>query len=243
MTKSVWFLDYDGSLCPHQEAWEERAYNPEDIVEILTQLKRQSLGAYWNTGRRIESLGGIHTKFLDTSGYFVHGSVFWNSEEKTSKILSPHLPADFKNNTQKLLTAHKSLRLEIKETSMRIAPVKLQDLEHVAVLMPELSQIASNKDWHWTLGHRGAELLAKSFNKSFALKEVLSFPDMKKSIPVVIGDDVLDRPAVEEAFKHNGFAFLVGDGCGWVTEIPHQPWQVIFCEHPKRVHDLILKLL
>jgi 16S rRNA C1402 (ribose-2'-O) methylase RsmI len=35
----------------------------------------------------------------------------------------------------------------------------------------------------------------------------------------------------------------VGDACGWVTELKHRPQQIVFCETPARVHELLERLL
>ena len=78
LARSAWFLDYDGTLCPHLEVWEERGYRVEDISSAVNNLAKKSCKVMWNTGRRPESLGGVKKQFLDYSGYFIHGSVFWD---------------------------------------------------------------------------------------------------------------------------------------------------------------------
>ncbi len=226
--KDLWFfLDFDGSLCPHLEVWEERTYDPHDILGVVDKLARKSGGMYWNTGRRPESLGSVLPEFLKYPGYFIQGSLRWDPQQKTGTLCGPPLPAGLAEHYQKLLQEEGRLRLEVKASSLRIAPYQSGDMSELAKFILKHPLPPSHADWVWHVGARGAELLSREYNKGFAIRDVASRVGSEKRFkPVVIGDDLLDRPAVEEALSRQGYAILVGEHCGWATEIEHKAWQV-----------------
>ena len=233
---TAWFLDYDGSVCPHLEVWEERVYDPIEILATVEGLRDVGAQVIWNTGRRPESLGGVHAGFLGFDGYFVHGSVHWHAEPKPglAEILAPRVPAKLIALAEALSAKHKEYRLEVKPTSLRLNPFHGHTMHGLREAMVELLA-ATSGEWHWIVGPRGAELLAKDFDKSVALKREVK----AGMVPVAVGDDLLDRPAIEAALRAGGYAVIVGEGCGWVTEIPHQAEQLVYCESPREVLDLI----
>jgi hypothetical protein len=238
LPRTRWFFDYDGSLCPHQEVWEERNYRTDEILNCLLRLAKVCDGVFWNTGRRVESLASVNTSFLDFPGYFVQGSVFWDAKNSESRQLGPSLPRACAEAFTEALRSDTDLRLEIKTTGLRIAPLTAAAFNR---LKPFLSAHDSlrPRHWNWIVGHRGAELLADDWDKGTSIRrEVEGHP----SIPVGVGDDLLDRPAAEEVLRRGGFMIMVGEGCGWVTEVPHRPWQLIYCDKPANVHTLIRKL-
>lgn len=239
----VFFLDFDGSLCPHLEVWEERSYDPVAIQTLLNHVQAQSQGMFWNTGRRVESLASVHEDFLKFSGYFIQGSVFWDSILKKQSLVGPSLPQKLATFYEQHLVEFSSLRLEIKPSSLRIAPYQSASLEEVSdFLVKEILPAEFNKTWKWHVGSRGAELLAVGHDKSFALRDFYSKNNHSKAMPVVVGDDILDRPAIEESIKRGGYAILVGEHCGWATEIEHKAWQVSYCDHPNDALHLLASL-
>lgn|GEM_PF-1250866 len=223
------FLDFDGSLCPHLEVWEGQAYDPQEIYGVVESLARKSGGVYWNTGRRVESLGSVLSDFLLFSGYFIQGSLRWDASSKKSVLVGPALPEALTQHYQKLLEGQGLLRLEIKASSLRIAPYQNVNMTELQKFILKNPLPQGNAGWVWHVGARGAELLSTEYNKGFAIRDVEStLPASQAFKPVVIGDDLLDRPAVEEALKREGYAILVGEHCGWATEIEHKAWQIEF---------------
>ncbi len=241
LDRSLWFFDYDGSLCPHLEIWEKRSYEPKEIVKLLNRLTKTGAQVYWNTGRRVESLESLDKEYLNHSGYFVQGSFFWDATKHEAVRLAPELPATFVIELQNEFKKYPLYRLEIKPTSMRIAPLEGVSMD----AMPQLlKKMVTNtpQNWKWLIGHRGAELLPEGFDKGSGLLSTLKL-SAKKSIPIAIGDDLFDKPAVEAALQNNGYAILVGEGCGWITEVAHSSEQIIFFENPEALHRWILELL
>jgi len=236
-------LDFDGSLCPHLEVWEGQAGDPQEICNVVSKLAAQSGGVYWNTGRRVESLGSLLSDFLLFSGYFVQGSIRWDAGIKKATLVGPEVPAELVTMYQKLLESESRLRLELKPSSLRVAPyqnVNMAELHKFILLNPLPAPI---KGWVWHVGARGAELLSTEYNKSFAIRDVVSRVEPGQAFkPVVIGDDLLDRPAVEEALKREGYAILVGEHCGWATEIEHKAWQVEFFNEPHQALEFLKSL-
>ena len=240
LPQTVWFFDYDGSVCPHTEVWEERTYDAMEIHSWVRRLAGAVRGLYWNTGRRPESLAGVYSGFREFPGYYVQGSV-WCDRDGEPEVLGPLLDPKVAQAYQELIKGFPHLRLEIKKTGLRVAPVGTRNLKPLKSFLAQHSS-STPSGWIWHQGHRGAELLAKGFDKSVALvRELPKFPP--GTIPVVVGDDSLDRPAFEEALRCGGYAVPVGDDCGWITEIPHRAHQIVFCETPTSTQELVLGLL
>lgn len=243
LDQSVWFFDYDGSLCPHTEIWEERAYDPQGILQILSDFESRIAALYWNTGRRLRSLAEVDEGFLRFSGYFMHGTSYWDAGERRETVLSPHLPKDFVESfTEKIASESGWLKFEVKATGLRIAPIKLNQLDR---LYSWSEGLLSPDGFTWHQNHRAVELAPDSFDKGSAIRHALSKLKVKKAnpLPVAIGDDVSDRAAIAEVLKLGGHALLVGEGCGWITEIPHRADQINFFEAPIDVHRFLQNLL
>lgn len=231
--RCAWFLDYDGTLCPHTEVWEERVYNPHEIYSSVLQANRNSKGVMWNTGRRVESLRGVSESFLNFSGFFIQGSVLWDAKEKAHKVIGHKFPEVLAESLMNQFRFENQYKLEIKETGARLAPVRRTQRKFIRKFVESLNYTLP-ADWEWRIGDRGAEILHSGFSKglsvAYAYKNKLVDED---AIPVVAGDDLFDRSAMEFALARGGYAILVGEGCGWITEIPHRSSQVIFFREPK----------
>ncbi len=234
LSKSVYFLDYDGTLCPHLEVWEGVGYNPQDIQVTVQNLARKSLGVWWNTGRRTESLQAVNNELIKYPGFFVQGSVYWNPIEGKKELIGKELPQSFVTALSERMRSEEShYRLEIKPTAARVASFRKTQKKYLRKFVDSLG-IEIPSGWEWRIGDRGAEFLLKNCSKGSALQYAFENRLVARgSIPVVAGDDVFDRPAMEFALQNGGYAILVGEGCGWITEIPHRSSQVVFFREPK----------
>jgi hypothetical protein len=241
LPRATWFFDYDGSLCPHQEVWEERIYNPKEILDVLRFLTKQGSEVLWNTGRRPESLGDVELSFLEYSGYFIHGGVRWDAKVQKKTLLAPLLTEEWVQKFQSTpLFDEKKFRKEIKPSSFRLAPSRLSYLEELKLLV---ERFGSPQGWAWYNGHRGSELLPTTHDKSTAFAEYFAISENKGRVPIAVGDDVLDLPALQAAISRGGFGILVGENCGWITRLKHKAHQVLYFDRPKDLHDYILDFL
>lgn len=234
LSKCAFFLDYDGTLCPHLEVWEGIAYNAQDIQESLNNLSKKSRSVFWNTGRRTESLESVYAPFMEHSGFFVQGSIYWDVAKKQSQSLGIGLPSELEKVLRNKISEHElAYRLEIKPTAARIASLHKTQRKYLRKFIDSLD-IPLSPEWEWRIGDRGAELLQKKCSKGTALEYAYTHKLIPEdSIPVVAGDDWLDREAMEVALARGGFAILVGESCGWVTEIPHKSSQVLYFREPR----------
>ncbi len=238
LSQTQWFLDYDGSLCPHLEVWEERSYDPQRIYTLVTELNKRSAGVFWNTGRRPDSLASVFPGFMEIPGYFIHGSVFWNAKTQATEILSPLLPEGLAEKFTKIISMHHEFRIEVKPTGLRINPYRLTDF-------PKFQRFLDSQDlycppgWQWHVGARGAELLPVGFDKSTALQRELN----DTSIPIAVGDDRFDGKAFEFALQRRGFVIAVGENLSFLGNYPHQSWQMIYADQSLQVLDRIESLL
>ncbi len=231
LTEVVWFLDYDGSLCPHLEVWEERQYDAGEIFESVSNLKRKSKDVFWNTGRRTSSLFGVYEEFAQLSGFFVQGSLRYDAASQVTTRVGPALPQSVIDQYLSLADSHPDFRLEIKETSLRLAVRKNEKLDELLLLLDENPLKTEASAWNWVRGQRGVELLAKGFDKGSPVRSYMKANPT--ALPIAVGDDVFDVPAIVAAIEAGGWAFLVGDHCGWITQIPHRADQIKFFETPK----------
>ncbi len=227
LTKTLWFLDYDGSLCPHQEVWEARAYNPEDIYLAVKNLAAKAGEVFWNTGRRPESLYGVHPEFRRFAGYFVHASVYCPPLTGEPRQIAPDAPKSFTAQCTAFAEKNPRYNYEIKPTSLRFTPL---NQDHFDDMKKDMVGLKPPVGWRWVWGSRAAELFADNFDKGAAvLRELENRPEF---IPVAVGDELLDRPAIEAALRMGGYAFVVGQACGFIAEIPHSNHQLVYCDDP-----------
>jgi hypothetical protein len=241
LARTVWFLDFDGSLCPHLEVWQQRTYDPAQIAALVSDLARAARGVFWNTGRRVESLGSVNEAFLEHSGYFMQGAARWDAKSRQETLVGVPLPEGYEPQIRSLLASKPRFRLEVKRASLRVAPFVETEIADLRALFldPVFPRLPG---WTWHVGARGAELLHDSFDKGHALRaEMKRFP--ADSLPVAVGDDLLDKPAVEAALAMGGYAILVGENCGWATEIPHLASQLVVVRDPDEALSRIRALL
>jgi len=233
LSKSVCFLDYDGTLCPHLEVWEDRIYGVQDIYHSVQSLAKKTLGVWWNTGRRVESLKSVSEKFLEHSGFFIQGSYHWDAEQKKLDQLGVSFPQEYSGHLLERFKSETQYRLELKSTGARVVALRKTQKKFVKKFVDTLG-LNLEGGWEWRIGERGAELLHEKFSKGKALEYAFEKGFVPaNAIPVVAGDDLFDRPAMEFALSRGGYAILVGDACGWITEIPHRSSQVVFFREPK----------
>ena len=58
LSQTAWFVDYDGTLCPHQEVWEERVYDSQEISAAVKNLQKKVQGFLeYRSKARIFSFG------------------------------------------------------------------------------------------------------------------------------------------------------------------------------------------
>lgn len=210
LAKSVWFLDYDGTLCPHLESWETRSYAPADILKTLGHLNDQGARVLWNTGRRVESIGAMHPSFLDYSGFFIQGTLFWSAPRHEELRLSESLPKTYAAFIESQIENRKEYRLELKPTSLRVSSFKGDlDAELRLFMDPIIAQ--TPQGWRWILGQRAAELLPEGFDKGTAIVREMGLAISENLIPVAVGDDLFDRPAFVASLARGGYAILVGN--------------------------------
>lgn len=227
LNELTFYLDYDGCLCPHLEVWQDRVYDPQTILDLLKKLSSRAAGVFWNTGRRVASLESVHTDFLEYSGFFMQGASYWDHEARDLKLLGLELPDEWAPMYESLLKEWPELRLEVKSCSLRVAAFQGSGRSSLESFIEKEKQ-RQLSGWTWHLGSRGAELLADGFNKGTALRSAVQ---STSSIPVALGDDLLDKPALEEAIRLGGYGIVVGEHCGWATEIDHKASQLTFCEN------------
>jgi trehalose-phosphatase len=239
LSNVVWFFDYDGSLCPHQELWDEHSYDSNRILKALRKMARTSQGVYWNTGRQIHSLAAVNSEFLDFSGFFVHGNFFWNAVDSQKTQLAVPFPDSLTEMVKEWIEPYPEFKLEVKPTALRLTPTKKDCREKLSKAFASLKGRVSHP-WFVYDGPRAVEILNIEFNKGTAVQQALLNNHANRNpIPVAVGDDEMDKFAVQACLKFGGYGILVGENCGWITEIPHNPKQVIYFDTPEAVLELL----
>lgn len=248
LTKVFWLMDYDGSLCPHREAWEIGSYDPAELFVILSELSRFSAGLMWNTGRMLDSLSGQCADFLKFPGFFEHGATYWDTSQ-SKRIVDTELSESLKLSIEQWASSRQSwMRLEYKPQSLRLIPVSAQDLSRLkseflaSGIFLRRDQTKGDDEFYVSQGWRALEVVCKGVNKSNAVDYLSANHErFQDSLPVAIGDDIGDFEVVSRVLARGGMAYLVGSHCGWISEIPHKASQVKFFRDPQALLKFLQK--
>ncbi|HVJ66207.1 MAG TPA: hypothetical protein VM901_13195 [Bdellovibrionota bacterium] len=239
LARIFWLLDYDGSLCPHREAWEVGHYEPKVLRQILDALSSRSRGLMWNTGRSVESLATQAEDFLKHPGFFEHGTCFWDGQKKMDLVKTVLNPAIVEGVKAWADERREWIRLEFKTHSLRVIPMQEQDRSRLRAEFTSskiFRAIAADPSIYASEGWRAFEILLTGANKAAAVDYLVSnVGAFKGALPVAVGDDMADSGVVRAVLSLGGHAFLVGNHCGWVADIPHKASQVSFFTSPQEL--------
>lgn len=211
--KILFFLDYDGTLTPIRKR-PELARLQRDVKILLKAISRKGWAEVFIISGRalrdIKRLVGI--KSLSYSGN--HGIEFYGPRLKytnpTAKSLRGEIQNSFrilknKFNSKKIIVENKVYTLSVHYRLLR--PSKIPALKKA--FAEATKKLSKNRKIRITRGKKVFEVRPNiSWNKGSIVKEILKKIEIKKCLPIYIGDDITDEDAFM-ALGKKGISILV----------------------------------
>lgn len=206
--RSALFLDIDGTLLDVAPTPAE-VHVPPGLGRTLERLAWALDGALvLSTGRRVSSADQLFAPLrLVTAG--VHGTELRTTPHGKIVALLPLLPAEL-IGAVKEAAAHLSPSIMVEQKGAGIAVHYRSAPEAGAALEQGLHDIVGR--WHrYELrgGRRVLEILPRGYSKGTALDRLMRQPPFAGRLPVMIGDDRGDEPALDEARRLGGVGLRV----------------------------------
>lgn len=214
------FLDLDGTLldiAPRPDA----VIVPPALPDTLAALCDRLEGALAIvTGRARETVDALLAPFSPAGG-FGHGAELRDATGRTRGTEAmPPLPPEWPERLARLAAERPGLLLERKPHGLalhfRAVP------QHEALVRGALEALLDGHADRFALlpAHMAYELRPRLATKSRAVKALMGMAPFRDRIPVVVGDDVTDEDAMEEARRQGGLGLHVGrDFTGGPAEV------------------------
>ncbi|MBL8565231.1 MAG: trehalose-phosphatase [Hyphomicrobiaceae bacterium] len=207
-TTHALFLDFDGTLVEIAET-PDSIEVPADLVPALTRLSSALNGALAiNTGRPICEIDRfLFPLRLPASG--IHGAEIRAIAGGTIESNVPPLDPALLSAVFRLEKHSPAIIVEPKRFSVAVHYRSAPDL--AGVLEKEMQAIVDDEPDHLALAHgrKVLEIVPKDVSKGAALAHLMRLPAFLGRRPIMVGDDISDQPAFEEAERLGGIALRV----------------------------------
>lgn len=226
------FVDFDGTLVPLVDR-PDLVRADSELIELLEALHRRFPGRLaLISGRSLEQLDrmiGPITQTIAIAGS--HGA----EVRHDGRLIQPPRPDGLDAAIAEVRSygaGHPEMIIEEKSHGVamhyRVAPILEEPIKRVAY------KIADRTGLEVQPGKMMVELRGPGWNKGGAVEALLAGPPMARTLPVVIGDDLTDEPAMRIAGEKGGFGVLVGPkretaalyGLGDVGAVRHWLWDM-----------------
>ncbi len=216
--RAALFLDFDGTLVDLAET-PGGIHVPEQLGPLLDRLSVRLGGALaLVSGRKISDI----ERFLPGyDGVIVGGH---GAERRVDGNVIRHPLAGsaaldtMTRATHVLAEAHPGFLVEDKPTGVVLHYRQAPDLAELARLrMAEISAPFSGIDLH--LAKMAVELRPDDIGKDRAVAYLLDTKPFRGRLPVMLGDDATDEPAMRLCVEGGGTALKIGEGA---TDAPHR---------------------
>lgn len=201
------FLDIDGTLI--DVAPDPKSVRiPPELPGLLARLSAALGGALaLNTGREIETVDGMLRPLrLPTSG--VHGSEFRLTAQAHVEMLAPRIPAGLTAAVRKAIGPSDTMLVEDKSVGLAVHYRKVPDaVEFLGTVLAGVIQ--AWPAYQLKGGRMIYEIIPRGFSKATSIARFLESGPFKDRVPLVIGDDRGDEPAIAFAKSKGGAAFTV----------------------------------
>jgi trehalose 6-phosphate phosphatase len=201
------FIDIDGTLldmAPSPDA----VVVPPGLVQTLSRLTRTFGGAVaLSTGRRVVDADMFFAPLrLVTSG--VHGTEARTQVGGDIAMLAQPVPAALLQAVREV--ARLSPGILVEEKGAGIAVHYRHAPEMRAAVVAGLERIAGEwDDFDLRSGRRVLDLIPKCCSKGTGLESLMRLPAFRNRLPIMIGDDHGDEPAMLEAQRLGGIGLRV----------------------------------
>jgi len=204
------FVDFDGTLVPLAERPDDVVADSE-LIDLLAELHRALDGRLAIvSGRSIDQLDamlGRSAATLVLAGS--HGAEL----RYQGRRIQPPRPSGLDaaaDDVRRYVDAHPGTIAEIKSFGValhyRTAPRFEADAQAAAIAIAARHGLAVQP------GKMMIELHVAGADKGDAVMALMAMASMQGSLPIVIGDDLTDEPALAMAERLGGFGILVGSG-------------------------------
>ena len=201
------FIDIDGTLlevAPTPDA----VSMPPGLVQTLERVERRFSGAVaLITGRRVSGADRLFAPLkLVTSG--VHGTEVRAVAGAGLRMLTPPVPSDLVREVSRVIEISPGIMVEQKGAGVAVhyrnAP------ETRAALETALEHIVGRwREFQLRPGRKVLEVLPRGSSKGSALVWLMRMPQFRGRLPIMIGDDWGDEPALAAAAKMGGAGLRV----------------------------------
>ncbi|MDH1013006.1 trehalose-phosphatase [Pseudomonas nicosulfuronedens] len=204
------FLDVDGTLLDIAES-PGAVVVPPGLLDALTQLHRRLDGALaLISGRPVEELDRLLQPLrLAASGG--HGAHWRESGDSPLRRTTKDLPACLRMQLTALASRHVGIHAEDKGSSyalhFRSAPSLAADLR---AELQALLRAPEGAGLRLLNGKQVYEVVPEGVDKAQAIQRLLETPDFSGRLPLYIGDDVTDEPAIALMPELGGLGLSVG---------------------------------
>ncbi|RTL72744.1 MAG: trehalose-phosphatase [Hyphomicrobiales bacterium] len=201
------FLDIDGTLI--DVAPDPKSVRiPAELPGLLAGLSAALGGALaLNTGREIKTVDGMLRPLrLPASG--VHGSELRLAAGDHVEILAPRIPEGLTTAVRQAIGPSDTMLVEDKSVGLAVHYRKVPDA--VEFLGTILSDVVREWPAYQLKGGRMIyEIIPRGFSKATSIAKFLESGPFHERVPLVIGDDRGDEPAIAFAKSKGGAAFTV----------------------------------
>lgn len=204
------FLDVDGTLLDIAES-PGAVVVPPGLLDALTQLHRRFDGALaLISGRPVEELDRLFQPLsLAASGG--HGAHWRETGHGPLQRTSKDLPACVRVQLNALANRHVGIQAEDKGSSYalhyRSAPSLADELRSG---LQALLRAPESAGLRLLDGKQVYEVVSEGVDKALAIQLLLGTPGFAGRLPLYIGDDVTDEPAIALMSKLGGLGLSVG---------------------------------
>lgn len=206
--KWAFFLDIDGTLIDLAPD-PEKVLVPTELPSLLRKLEMQFDGALaLNTGRQLAIVDHMLTpQCFAAAG--VHGTELRTRHGGDIAQLAPAIPRALITEVEAAaLTLHPDIKVEDKHVGVAV------HFRHVPSCETRLRTALERIVEGWTLfemrpGRKVLELVPRALTKATAIADFLTHVPFRGRLPIAIGDDVGDGPALAYARERGGVAMTV----------------------------------
>lgn len=204
------FLDVDGTLLDIAES-PGAVVVPPGLLDALTHLQRRLDGALaLISGRPVEELDRLFQPLrLAASGG--HGAHWRESGDSPLRRTTRDLPASVRVQLNALANRHVGIHVEDKGSSFalhyRSVPSLAADLR---VELQSLLRSPAGSGLRLLNGKQVYEVVSEGVDKARAVQRLMEMPGFAGRLPLYIGDDVTDEPAIALMPTLGGLGLSVG---------------------------------
>jgi trehalose 6-phosphate phosphatase len=204
------FVDFDGTLVPLVDR-PDLVRADSELIELLAALRERFEGRLaLVSGRSIEQLDAMIGPLVRTIALAgSHGA----EVRRDGRMIEPPRPEGLDDAIAEVRAygaGHPEMIIEEKSHGVamhyRVAPILEGPVKRRAYAIAERHGLEVQQ------GKMMVELRGPGWHKGEAVAALMAEPPMTGSLPVVIGDDLTDEPALALAATMGGFGVIVGGG-------------------------------